>query len=65
MGNPTGFIKYSRKELSLRPALKRLRDWKEIKVSTLHHKEALQEQAARCMDCGIPFCHSGIMLGQA
>jgi len=65
MGNPTGFIKYSRKELSLRPALKRLRDWKEIKSSTLTHREALQEQAARCMDCGIPFCHSGIMLGQA
>ncbi len=65
MGNPTGFIKYPRKELSLRPALTRLKDWKEIKTSSLPNKESLQEQASRCMDCGIPFCHSGIMLGQA
>lgn len=65
MGNPTGFIKHQRKVLSLRPALKRLRDWKSITPSSLPNKEILQEQASRCMDCGIPFCHSGIMLGNA
>lgn len=63
MGNPTGFIKHQRKELSLRPALERINDWKEIKTSSLLNKEVLQEQAGRCMECGIPFCSSGIMLG--
>ncbi len=65
MGNPNGFIKHQRKVLSLRPALKRLKDWKEITTSSLPNKEILQQQASRCMDCGIPFCHSGVMLGNA
>ena len=65
MGKPTGFMDYKRRELALRPASERLQDWGEIKTSSLPHKKELQEQAARCMDCGIPFCHSGIMLGRA
>lgn len=63
MGNPTGFIKYKREELSSRPALERINDWNEIKTSSLANKKVLQEQAGRCMECGIPFCSSGIMLG--
>ena len=60
MGKPTGFIDYLR-ELPLdRPALDRLKDWDEFH---LHPEEArLREQAARCMDCGTPFCHTGRLL---
>lgn len=65
MGKPTGFMDYKRQELALRPPQERIKDWEEIKTSSLPHKEELQKQAARCMDCGIPFCHSGVMLGKA
>ncbi|MCI0540504.1 MAG: glutamate synthase subunit beta, partial [Verrucomicrobiales bacterium] len=60
MGKPTGFIEYLR-ELPLdRPAVERIRDWNEFH---LHMDEAkLREQGARCMDCGIPFCHTGTLL---
>jgi len=60
MGKPTGFIEYLR-ELPLdREATKRISDWNEFH----HHMEEkkLQQQAARCMDCGIPFCHTGTLL---
>jgi len=60
MGKPTGFIEYLR-ELPLdRAAIKRIQDWNEFH----HHMEVgkLQEQAARCMDCGIPFCHTGTLI---
>jgi glutamate synthase (NADPH/NADH) small chain len=60
MGKPTGFIEYLR-ELPLdRAALERIRDWNEFH---LHMEEGkLREQGARCMDCGIPFCHTGTLL---
>lgn len=60
MGKPKGFIEYLR-ELPLdRAALERIRDWNEFH---LHMEESkLREQAARCMDCGIPFCHTGTLL---
>src|SRR5881628_2189182 len=60
MGKPTGFIEYLR-ELPLdRSALERIRDWNEFHY---HMEETkLREQAARCMDCGIPFCHTGTLL---
>ncbi len=60
MGKPTGFIEYLR-ELPLdRSALERLRDWHEFH---LHLDEAkLRQQGARCMDCGVPFCHTGLLL---
>jgi glutamate synthase (NADPH) small chain len=60
MGKPTGFIEYLR-ELPLdRAATDRIRDWNEFH----HHMpdKKLAEQAARCMDCGIPFCHTGTLL---
>ncbi len=60
MGKPTGFIEYLR-ELPLdRPALERIRDWNEFH----HHmdEKKLREQGARCMDCGIPFCHTGTLI---
>src|SRR6185436_6654323 len=60
MGKPTGFIEYLR-ELPLdRPAIERIRDWNEFH---LHMEEGkLREQGARCMDCGVPFCHTGTLL---
>lgn len=62
MADPSGFLKYTRRELPpRRPVPLRLRDWKEVYEDFDH--EALQHQAARCMDCGIPFCHNGCPLG--
>jgi len=60
MGKPTGFIEYLR-ELPLdRAAIERIRDWNEFH---LHLDETkLRQQGARCMDCGIPFCHTGTLL---
>jgi glutamate synthase (NADPH) small chain len=60
MGKPTGFIEYLR-ELPLdRQAIERIRDWNEFHS---HMPEAaLRQQAARCMDCGTPFCHTGVLL---
>jgi glutamate synthase (NADPH/NADH) small chain len=60
MGKPTGFLDYLR-ELPLdRNAIDRIRDWNEFH----HHmsEDKLRAQAARCMDCGIPFCHTGTLL---
>lgn len=64
MGKPTGFMDYKRAELALRAPEERIKDWQEIKTSSLPHKEALRCQAARCMDCGVPFCHSGVMINR-
>ena len=60
MGKPTGFIEYLRELPQDRAALDRIRDWNEFH----HHLEQakLREQAARCMDCGVPFCHTGSLL---
>jgi glutamate synthase (NADPH/NADH) small chain len=60
MGKPTGFIEYLR-ELPLdRPALERIRDWHEFHLHLDENK--LRQQGARCMDCGVPFCHTGSLL---
>ena len=60
MGKPTGFIEYLR-ELPLdRSAIERIRDWNEFHLHLDEKK--LREQGARCMDCGIPFCHTGTLI---
>jgi glutamate synthase (NADPH) small chain len=60
MGKPTGFIEYVRELPSDRDPIARIHDWDEIHQ---HLPEAkLQNQGARCMDCGIPFCHSGTLI---
>ncbi|MEP6624518.1 MAG: glutamate synthase subunit beta [Acidimicrobiia bacterium] len=61
MGEPTGFMKYQRELPSRRSVPVRLRDWQEVYEP--FPVESLQHQAARCMDCGIPFCHVGCPLG--
>ena len=55
MGKPAGFLEFPRKELGYRPGEDRVRDWRA--VERLPAASDVQEQAARCMDCGIPFCH--------
>jgi len=57
MGKPTGFLEIERHDRTYEPAKERLKTWKEF-VRPLAEPE-LRLQAARCMDCGIPFCHQG------
>jgi glutamate synthase (NADPH) small chain len=57
MGKPTGFIEYSREHAQRRPVTERVNDWFEIYVD--FPEEKLRRQGARCMDCGVPFCHTG------
>ncbi len=61
MGKPTGFLEFSRELPAKRPVQERLHDYKEFIEKYTPHK--LNQQAARCMDCGVPFCHSGCPLG--
>ncbi len=60
MGKPTGFIEYLRELPVDRTPQERVKDWKEFH----HHMEdkRLRNQAARCMDCGVPFCHTGKLI---
>ena len=61
MGKPTGFIEYSRSLPIARRALDRIRDWDEFHEHM--PEDRLREQGARCMDCGVPFCHTGTLVG--
>jgi glutamate synthase (NADPH/NADH) small chain len=61
MGNPTGFIQIKRAKPHARPVEVRVRDWHEVYLST--PEKEVRDQGARCMDCGIPFCHQGCPLG--
>jgi glutamate synthase (NADPH/NADH) small chain len=60
MGNPTGFIRIERRAQPARPPLERIRDWSEAHPR-LSDAE-LADQGARCMDCGIPYCHTGVLI---
>ena len=60
MGKPTGFIEYLRELPVDRPPLERIRDWREFHPHLEEKK--LRQQGARCMDCGVPFCHTGKLL---
>src|SRR5712691_1054991 len=61
MGKATGFIEIHRKKPPMRPVAERIHDWREVYLP--YPEPALRDQAARCMDCGIPFCHQGCPLG--
>jgi glutamate synthase (NADPH/NADH) small chain len=61
MGDPKGFLKTARETPRRRPVDVRLTDWREVYEPFAN--ERTQRQAARCMDCGIPFCHNGCPLG--
>src|ERR1700686_3774374 len=57
MGKDTGFMEYSRELAPRRPVAERVNDWFEIYQD--FPEENLRTQGARCMDCGVPFCHTG------
>jgi glutamate synthase (NADPH) small chain len=61
MGKPTGFLEFTRELPSKRPAAERVNDYKEFVEKFTDEK--LNQQSARCMNCGIPFCHNGCPLG--
>src|SRR6187397_2503742 len=65
MADPRGFMTTPRRVATRRPVAERIHDWKEVYPGTPGRAvlPIISEQAGRCMDCGIPFCHSGCPLG--
>ncbi|PFG74654.1 glutamate synthase subunit beta [Tepidiforma thermophila] len=61
MAKPTGFLEFPRETPKRRPVEQRIHDW--LEVYEEFPLDKLKTQAARCMDCGIPFCHQGCPLG--
>jgi glutamate synthase (NADPH/NADH) small chain len=61
VADPSGFLKHPRQDEPKRPIADRLHDWHEVyrDQDTIERDKQVQAQATRCMDCGIPFCHSG------
>ena len=57
MGKVTGFLEYTRETPARRPAAERVNDW--LEIYNPFPEERIREQGARCMDCGVPFCHTG------
>ena len=60
MGKPSGFLEYKRELPADRPPAERIGDWHEFHLNL--PDENLKQQGARCMDCGVPFCHTGTLL---
>ncbi len=65
MADPRGFLKHGREVAARRPVDERVRDWNEVYPEGAGRSllPIITEQAGRCMDCGIPFCHQGCPLG--
>lgn len=65
MADPRGFLKHGREVASRRPVEERVQDWNEVYPGSAGRAllPIITEQAGRCMDCGIPFCHQGCPLG--
>lgn len=63
MGNPTGFLEYERQPAAYRPPEERIRDWDEFTLPLSEERQ--RRQAARCMNCGVPFCHAGELYNRA
>jgi glutamate synthase (NADPH/NADH) small chain len=61
MGKATGFLEFERENAGARSVEERLKDWREVALDL--DPEKTTRQAARCMDCGIPFCNNGCPLG--
>ncbi len=61
MGNPRGFIKYERQSNPMRPIMQRIKDFNIMELDL--DDASRRQQAARCMNCGIPFCHHGLFYG--
>lgn len=63
MGKPTGFMEYNREVAASRDPLERVKDFNEFHIALSKGKQ--ETQGARCMDCGVPFCQSGIQINGA
>jgi glutamate synthase (NADPH/NADH) small chain len=63
MGKPTGFMEYARVEADYRAIGERIRDYGQIALPI--DKETILQQSARCMDCGVSFCHAGLLVDGA
>lgn len=65
MADPKGFLKHGRQVATRRPVEERVKDWNEVYPGSAGRAllPIITEQAGRCMDCGIPFCHQGCPLG--
>ena len=61
MGKLRGFLEIKREKNRYRPLGERVKDYREVELGMPEPR--IREQAARCMDCGIPFCHTGCPLG--
>ena len=61
MGKLKGFLEIERQTAPTRPVARRVTDWREVYLPYV--APDLRAQGARCMDCGIPFCHDGCPLG--
>lgn len=61
MADPKGFLKYQRKDNPMRPIMQRVKDFDALELDV--SMEERRKQAARCMNCGIPFCHHGVFYG--
>jgi glutamate synthase (NADPH/NADH) small chain len=61
MGKPTGFLEFKRELPLLREPAERINDWQEFHEHC--EDEVLRRQGGRCMDCGVPFCHTGTLIG--
>ncbi|MFW2367799.1 MAG: glutamate synthase subunit beta [Desulforhopalus sp.] len=60
MGKPTGFLEFNRRTNPSRPVRERLKDWNEVHI--LREDSLSIKQGARCMDCGVPFCHQSVII---
>ncbi len=60
MGKATGFLEYERINPQKRPPEERIKDWNELRLP--QDPEDVKTQGARCMNCGVPFCHGGVLL---
>jgi glutamate synthase (NADPH/NADH) small chain len=60
MGKPTGFMEFPREATHQRPPLERIKDWREDHPP--YTEESLRKQGARCMDCAVPYCHTGKLI---
>ena len=60
MGKPTGFMEFEREAAHTRPPLERVKDWSESHPT--YEEQTLRNQGARCMDCGTPYCHAGVLV---
>ncbi|GAF37532.1 glutamate synthase subunit beta [Lentilactobacillus farraginis] len=61
MADPRGFLKYPRKDNPMRPIMQRVKDFNAMELDLSDADR--RQQAARCMNCGIPFCHHGVFFG--